>query len=168
VRFVLAVLLFGWALALPATAHPSHTSFAQIGWSADGTALEISLRVIPEDLEGVLGQREGEQLALQDNTAHRAIIAAWLQEEFVVRTGGQALPQQLAGLELGYDKTWIYFTVSAHQQQLLELENTVLQRYVRERGQLQINQVQRLWGPAAERLTFSDDKPQVLWQPAAL
>lgn len=76
--------------------------------------------------------------------AHRAMIAGWLQDEFVVRTSEGALPQKLAGLELAYDKTWIYFTISANRQQELHLANTILHRYNRERGQLQINQVQRL------------------------
>lgn len=152
-------------LALPVQAHPSHTSFAEIGWSETGAALEISLRVIPEDLENVLGLREGSPIALQDTAEHRAIIAAWLKDEFVVGSENQALPQHLVGLELAYDETWIYFTVTANKQQKLTLANAVLHGYNRERGQLQINQVQRLWAATGDRMTFTDTAPQQLWAP---
>lgn len=164
-RHLLPALLCLLALALPAQGHPSHTSFAEIGWGEDGTALEISLRVIPEDLENVLGLREGEPIALQDTPEHRNIIAAWLQDAFVISTAGRPLPQELVGLDLGYAKTWVYFTVSADQQQELQLLNTVMHRYNRDRGQLQVNQVQRLWEPAVQRMTFTSSEPQLLWKP---
>lgn len=73
------------------------------------------------------------------------------------------MPLQLVGLELGYDETWIYFTVSATRAQPLVLSNSVMHRYNRERGQLQINQVQRLWSSADDRMTFTDTEPQLLW-----
>ncbi len=164
-RLPLSALLCWLALTLPAQGHPSHTSFAEIGWSEDGGSLEVSLRVIPEDLESELGLRQGSPVMLQDTPEHRAMVVAWLRDAFVISAAGQPLRQQLAGLELGYDQTWIYFSVSADRRQELALAYTVLIEYNRERGRNQVNQARRLWGPANDRMTYTTAKRQLLWSP---
>lgn len=159
------VILCWLVLSVHAQAHPSHTSFTEIDWNENGNALEISLKLIPEDLESALGLREGKSIAIQDTPRHRAIIAAWLAEVFIVSVDDKPQALQLVGLELDYDQTWIYFTISADQQQVLVLKNVVLHSYIQQRGQQQINQVQRLWAAPHERMTFTDSVPQRLWTP---
>jgi Domain of unknown function (DUF6702) len=152
-------------LSIPLSAHPSHTSFAEIGWSDSGEQLEVSLRVIPEDLEAALANRSSQAVALQDTTEHRALVSAWLADNFVVSSDNFALPVQLVGMDLSYNQTWLYFTVTANPRQPLTLVNKVLLDISPERGQTQLNQVQRLWGPANDRMTFVEPDPQTLWTP---
>ncbi len=165
-KTVVVALLYWLALALPAAAHPSHTSFAEIGWNQAGNSLEVSLRVIPEDLEAELSQRTGEAIALQDNPQQRELIKRWLSSQFIV-SGVNQQPAQLTlvDMELGYDQTWLYFTIEANQGQRLQLANHILMAYNKERGRVQLNQIQRMWAPANDRMSFNNSDPQLIWEP---
>ncbi|AQA19607.1 hypothetical protein BST95_16560 [Halioglobus japonicus] len=162
-RLVAALLL-----ATQAWAHPSHTSFAEIGWSADGDALEVALRVIPEDVEELLSSRQQRQVVLVDTPEVRQWLEAWLNEEFRVYADGPSLPVQLQSLDLeSYRASWLFFTVAAPKANTLSLQNRLLLSHnTHERGRVQINTVQRLWQPASDRMTFTDEQPQPLWAPA--
>ncbi len=142
--------------ATPPQAHPAHSSFAELGWNESGTQLEVALRVIPEDLETVLSVQAGDRVVLQDTPALRQLLTTWLARNFIVRTaGGEAGAIELAGMELAYDKSWLYFTVALPRQDGLTLENRILQDLASEREHYQLNQVQRLWRGPKDRLQFS-------------
>ncbi|QFU75164.1 hypothetical protein EY643_05590 [Halioglobus maricola] len=148
-------------------AHPSHTSFAEIGWAESGEQLEVALRVIPEDLEEVLALQQGRAVTLMDSPAVQSMVHTWLSEEFRVYAGDSLLPIALVGMELeSYRASWLFFTVNASPDEKLTLQNRILIRHnSAARARVQINTVQRLWQPANDRMTFTDEHPQSLWVP---
>ena len=96
-----------------------------------------------------------------------ALVTLWLEDEFRVYRGAELLPIKLLGMELeDYRASWLFFTVSAPQEQALTLQNRILIRHNGARDRVQINTVQRLWAPANDRLTYTDEQPQSLWEPA--
>ena len=146
-------------------AHPYHSSFAEIGWSETGDALEVSLRVIPEDLETLLGWRAGRAVVLADSAAVRKMVGDWLADNFRVRVpGGEPLPLALVGLEAGPGESWLYFTVTAPRDQRLQLENRVLL----EISENQANRVRRLWEEPGSSLLYNREHTlHPLWNPAS-
>jgi Domain of unknown function (DUF6702) len=154
-------------LAAVAQAHPYHTSFAEIDWNEAGDALEVSLRVLPEDLETALTWRAGKAVVLAQNAEVQAQVAAYLQEHFQVLAedsasgAGTPLPLRLAGMEVAYNETWLYFTVAARPEMRLRLRNTVLMDV----DSTQTNRVQPLWGLPDNALVLTSAQPEIgLWQ----
>ena len=127
-RNSLLVALATALLAAGVMAHPSHTSFVEIGWSESGEQLEVALRVIPEDLEEVLAAQQGRHVTLMDSPAVRNMVTLWLNDEFRVYAGGTPLPVTVLGMELeSYRASWVFFTIDAPQEQALSLA-TITQR----------------------------------------
>ena len=159
--------LVAWLCLLPlvAQAHPSHTSFAEIAWSESGEQLEVALRVIPEDLEDVLALREQRKVALFFTDRMQVMLETWLRDDFAVSDGENDLKPEVLGMEVDHRAAWIYFTIDADAGRELTLAYRLLQRMNRDRGQVQINTLQRLWQPANDRLSFTDTSPQLIWVP---
>lgn len=159
----LPVLLMG-LLHLPAAlAHPWHTSFAEIDWAEDGATLEVALRVLPEDLETALTWRSGEAVVLVDTPALRALVLAYLAEHFFLRSeSGQTFrPDQLLGMDLAYDASWLYFTLPAPSEQRLYLHDSLLMDV----DSNQTNRVQPLWAAPDATLLLTPARPErLLWQ----
>lgn len=155
----LACGLLLWAAGT--AAHPYHTSFAELGWSAAGDALEVSLRVLPEDLETALTWRSGRAVRLVSGGGDD-LLAAYLAEHFQVRDGsGRVLPLELAGLEVAYDETWIYFTVAARPESRLTLRNTLLMDV----ESTQTNRVRTLWAAPGDALVLTGARPEAfIWR----
>jgi hypothetical protein len=142
-------------------AHPYHTSFAEIGWSEDNTVLEISLRVLPEDLETALTWRSGKAVVLGQSEAVQGLAEAYLRDHFqVLEAGRKPLSLSLVGIEANYDETWLYFTVAARPDMRLRLRNTVLMEVSRS----QTNRVRPLWASPEATLVLTREAPEApLW-----
>ncbi|GHD29455.1 DUF6702 family protein [Halioglobus pacificus] len=155
----LIALVLGLCVAL-AQAHPNHTSFAEVDWSEDRSSLEVSLRVIPEDLEQALAFISGAPVNLQQPDID-TLLAAYLQRHFqVADPQGSVAPVTLVGTSVQYRQTWLYFTLAAPAEQPLSLTNTLLLDTV----EGQVNQVRPLW--QAESLIFNaETSTQPLWRP---
>ncbi|TXS95769.1 hypothetical protein FV139_07850 [Parahaliea maris] len=159
-------LIWGLWLALvavPAWPHPWHTSFAEIDWAADGATLEVALRVLPEDLETALTWRSGEAVVLVDTPEVRTLVLAYLAEHFFLRSeSGQTLhPDELVGMDLAYDASWLYFTLPAPPEQRLYLHDSLLMDV----DSSQTNRAQPLWAAPADTLLFTPAQPELLlWQ----
>lgn len=163
-RVALLLSLFSTLVAPMALAHPQHSSNAELGWSADGARLEVSLALIPEDLEVALSERAGHPVILEQlpdshleeknfNTA--LLLDAWLAEHFqVVGTSGAPAIPRLEGMEVSYKEAWLFFTLEASREQALSLRNTILLDI----NPGQTNRVGRLWSPAGETLLFDQNR----------
>ncbi len=158
------VIIFGWLLqALPAVAHPPHTSYTEIGWNQAGDALEVSMRIVPEELEAALSWRtkNGKPVVLEDAAHSEALVERYLIESFQVRNAtSELMPITLVGMDVSYAETWLYFSVAASAQLQLSLRNRVLQ----ELESQQINHVHRLWRPIDDLQVHRQSGPeQLLW-----
>jgi Domain of unknown function (DUF6702) len=143
---VLAVALClscaGWVFA-----HPYHNSVAQITWkdtaapnsqsndfastrntnsTLSGT-LQVALKVIPEDLEAVLGIHHQRTVVLDDHPKTDKIIFDYLWQRFRVRNeAGKQLPMQWLGKQVNHNNTWLYFEILVSPSARLNLENRIL------------------------------------------
>lgn len=133
-------------------AHPSHDSYAELDWNEDGTSLEISLRVVPEDLESALSEFSRSPVVLGTPGANDKLIAAYLAEHFRIYNEAETVfPVVLVGTEVSYEETWIYFTVSSDKRQNLLLQNTLI---LAQRPQ-QANRVRYLWAKGQPDQVFT-------------
>lgn len=146
-------LLTGLLWVALASAHPNHSSYAELDWSDDATQLEVSLKVVPEDLERALSERSGTPFVLgQGSEGASALLESYLRERFRVHrasTGPGAL--NLLGLDVGHSETWIYFTVDANPAKDWVLEN----RLLLEIHESQSNRVRCLWTPPGTALLYN-------------
>lgn len=161
--FLCAALLLSVPLA---PAHPQHSSDAEMGWSADGARLEVSLGLVPEDLEAALSDRAGHPVVLEHlpdahleeknfNTA--LLLDSWLADHFQVRnTAGALAGVRLEGLDVSHKEALLYFTLEASRSDHLTLRNTALLDV----NPGQTNRVRRLWSPAAQTLHFDREQLQ--------
>lgn len=113
-------LPMGWvALALlavrAAMAHPFHVSLAEMEFNQEANAIEVALRVFPDDLELALREASGDdELVLERAENLAALVAEYLREAFVLtRAAGDAAPLRWVGLELNVKEAWLYFELLA-------------------------------------------------------
>ena len=152
-----ASLLLAAAFAGSAAAHPFHASYAELSWNRAGDALQVALRVIPEDLESALSRDAGSPVVLDPDAPPVALIEAYLERHFRISGagGGSGRPAFL-GLEVAYDETWLYFTLPiARSNAPLTLRNSLLFDV----AEAQSNRVRSLWAPDAPVLVFTAREP---------
>ena len=131
-------------LAPVAVAHPAHNSYTEIDWSEDGDGLEVSMRIIPEELETALSWQSplSTAIALENDAVSGPLVEAYLSQNFQVRDShSELMPVTLVGMDISYAESWLYFTVAASADERLSLRITVLQ----ELDKQQINVLRRLW-----------------------
>lgn len=150
-------------LAPLAAAHPAHNSYTEIDWSEDGNSLEVSMRIIPEELETALSWQSplGAAVALENEALSGPLVEAYLAENFQVRDShSELMPVTLVGMDISYAESWLYFTVAASASDRLSLRITVLQ----ELDKQQINVLRRLWQAPSDAYQHSYvSSEQLLW-----
>lgn len=106
-----------FALALPAGAHPIHTSIAEADYNRTSQKLEVALRVFVDDFETALSAHAKRRVSLEKTPPAEfdALARAYLAETFTVRTReGTLAAHQWVGRELkeGANELWFYFEVA--------------------------------------------------------
>jgi hypothetical protein len=142
-----------------AAAHPFHASYAELSWNEAGDALQVALRIIPEDLESALSRDAGTRVLLDPEAPPAALIEAYLERHFrVTAAAGTSGPPAFLGLEVAYDETWLYFTLPVERSAApLTLRNSLLFDV----AEAQSNRVRRLWAPQAPVLVFTGEEPSL-------
>ncbi|MEM0982771.1 MAG: DUF6702 family protein [Planctomycetota bacterium] len=103
-----------------AEVHPYHVAFAEATLTEDGTAIEVALRLWPDDLEKALRRFTGDsELNIETTPGVDEAIASYLGERFVLRaasSGGSSVPVaedappvRFIGKEIGAKHAWVYF-----------------------------------------------------------
>lgn len=150
-------------LAAQASAHPAHNSYCEIDWSEDGSTLEVSMRIIPEELETALSWQNplAPAVVLENEAVSGPLVEAYLSENFQVRDiHSELMAVTLVGMDISYAESWLYFTVAASASERLSLRITVLQ----ELDKQQINVLRRLWQAPGDTYQHShNSSEQLLW-----
>jgi len=153
----------GVLFALVAGAHPAHDSYTEVGWNQAGDTLEVSMRIIPEELETALAWQSstGSPVALENKAEANAAVEAYLAAHFQIRNdNSELMPVTLVGMDINYAESWLYFTVAAQSNQQLYLRNSMLL----ELEEQQVNRVRRLWrSPGDVYLHSHASAEQLLW-----
>ncbi|HEX8423318.1 MAG TPA: DUF6702 family protein [Pyrinomonadaceae bacterium] len=93
-----------------AAAHKFHTSFAEADYNAKEASLQITLRTFPDDLELVLGKRNGKSVRLDRKQEAEPLLVAYLQETFQLKNAkGELVKLSWVGMDAGVDSAWLYF-----------------------------------------------------------
>jgi hypothetical protein len=146
-----------------AAAHPAHNSYSEIDWSEDGKFLEVSMRIIPEELETALSWQNplGTAVVLENETLSGPLVEAYLSKNFQVRgSHSELMAVTLVGMDISYAESWLYFTVAAATSERLSLRITVLQ----ELDKQQINVLRRLWQAPGDTYQHKyNSSEQLLW-----
>jgi len=113
--YILSLALVASGLSLSrviptAAAHKFHTSFTEAEYNARERSLEITLRTFPDDLENILSRRKGKSVRLDQKKETEALLAAYLQETFQLKTArGETVKLSWVGMDAGVDSAWLYF-----------------------------------------------------------
>ena len=95
-------------------AHPFHVSIAEAEWNASSKTIEVALRVDPVDLELALRRRFRKPVDLDKTRDIEKLIAAWLQDTFVVRNADKKESKlDWVGCEITLKEAWLYFEFPA-------------------------------------------------------
>lgn len=158
-KFVNLLMLLTIAVLAPAaTGHPYHSSQAEAELNDETGRLEVSLKVIPEDLEGALGRRAGFEVSLEKTSKVDELILAYLSDHFQVSAGEENLPLSWVGKEVSAQGCWLYFEVLVSKD--LEggrLRNTVLF----EMEASQVNVVRIKVGNKRHSFLFNQERPEL-------
>lgn len=90
-RALAKIAFFAFSLVNPATAHPIHTSYAEVDFRPALGKLEIALRLFTDDMEAVLSKRTGRKVTLASASTPEieALLQDYLRETFVVKPPGR-------------------------------------------------------------------------------
>lgn len=153
--FRLGLLLATLLPVIAASAHPSHGSYAEVEWNADG-GLDVALRFAAEDMERALSVRAAQPVVLRDEPAVRRLLGDYIGTHFhfLAAPGSPAI--HLVGMELDHRASWIYFTLAAPpSREEATLRNSLLMDV----EPSQTNRVRRLWAPDEPVLVFTSVEP---------
>ena len=95
-------------------AHPFHVSIAEAEWNASSKTIEVALRVDAVDLELALRRRFRKPVDLDKTRDIEKLIAAWLQDTFVVRNADKKESKlDWVGCKITLKEAWLYFEFPA-------------------------------------------------------
>jgi ribosomal protein L23 len=96
----------------PAMTHPYHVTMAEAEWNKKTGALEIGLKLRPEDLERALSAGHKKRITLDKTAKYDKILAAYLAKHFLVKdSSGKTQALKFVGKELNLKSLWLYFEV---------------------------------------------------------
>jgi len=94
--------------AQTARAHPYHTTNAEARVDRSTYTLQVSLRVLPEDLEEALRRSTGQARAVE--ALDTADLVAYLRRRMIwTHDGGTRMPPRWVGRELAPREVWLHF-----------------------------------------------------------
>lgn len=128
-RLLLVVLVFAAASvssSLFYALHPFHVSIAEMEFDAETKKLEVALRVWPIDLEKVLRLKSKEAVDLDKTENIDELIAAYLQESFLVqKEDSDPIKIEWVGKEIDAKHAWLYFEIPVDGPMDLLISNRV-------------------------------------------
>ncbi|MCA9713838.1 MAG: hypothetical protein KC468_03980 [Myxococcales bacterium] len=140
-----------------ARAHPYHASLAELDRDPRTGALEVALRLIPEDLARALNRSAGRPVDLDDPGAREAPTRAYVARSFLVTRprspGGPPRPvaPRWLGMEVTIKEVWLYFAFALAPE---AARVTLLNRALFELEPQQINTVDARVGSRRASLVF--------------
>jgi hypothetical protein len=152
-------MLFVVILTQPTSAHPHHSSIAQLQYSAECDCFEVSLKLETESLEAALArQSNGVRKPLESSESDTA-LQNYIASLFKLRSlEGQVQKMRWVGKDIKPAVTWVYFMLAADGD-AFELSNRLL--FSEEKSQ--INSVQVLGTQPAKMLRYNANN-QGVWQ----
>ncbi len=101
-------------LAQTASAHPYHTSTLELSLNADGSVLQMSLRMLPEDVEQIASERAGKALTLRDERQVLEYMRKYISRYLQMRQHGQPLHLEHWSMEWEPQQVLFYFQAHVH------------------------------------------------------
>ncbi len=104
-------------LAADAAAHPYHASLAELDLNQETGALELALRLIPEDLARALGRLPGvaRRVELEQGAAAAPLAYRYVRRKFLVTlpdasaaSGRRPVAPRWVGMEVSIKAAWLY------------------------------------------------------------
>lgn len=154
ISFFMLVAFGLWASVTHA--HKFHHSLAEVTINSDRQALEVALKVIPEDLETALESQVGKRVNLESTKDIDKEIVKYLWGSFQFSSeAGRQLDMVWVGKEITHKAAWLYFEIPFKTEKNLIVKNTILDGV--SHGQ-QINTLVVTRGGEKKRLVFGDGK----------
>jgi hypothetical protein len=90
-------------------AHKFHASFATLNYNEQTRAVEVTMRIFPDDLEAALSKQLGKSVKLDKRKESSLMIMNYLGKTFELKKNGRLQAFRWVGVELGVDSAWLYF-----------------------------------------------------------
>jgi hypothetical protein len=110
--------------------HPFHMSVFEINHNGKTSAIEITCKIISEDMESILRTKNGiavDLAAVKDQEKNEKMINTYLQQNFSLKLDGNAVEMKMVGFEKEKESVYVYFEIAnVKAVKKIELMNKVL------------------------------------------
>lgn len=152
-RTVFSVILV-LAFVSIASAHPFHSSVAEMEWNEEATCFEVTVQMAPHDLEQTLRKLTGKKLMLEEKDSKEAVFD-YVKSEFRLVVDGTPATIKPVGFEVNPRHAIVYFEVSLPKgRSSMQVENKLLLNIHHQVNTLTIRQSGK---PLA--LNFTEESP---------
>ncbi len=107
-------LLVALSLSQWASAHKFYMSITEMQYNENNGYLEIIIKLFTDDIEKALEQQSDSSIFLgtpKESSQADELLQNYLQKNFTLKTGQQALDIRFLGKEVDKDYTWAYLEV---------------------------------------------------------
>lgn len=131
ILILMAVFIF-----CTASKHPFYLSVTDLKYSEKEKAIQGSVKIFTNDLEGALKKKHNKTIDLiniKDTVTTKKILSDYLKEHLQISPEGKQKEYQLLGFEREEEATWIYIELkNCPKPKSLVVENTILYDHIKE------------------------------------
>lgn len=140
--------------------HPFYLSVTDLKYNEKEKALQGSVKIFVNDLEGALKKQEGRTIDLinpKDTVRTKKLLNDYLKKHLNFKINGKVQPYSMLGFEQEQEAIWVYIEAAACPfPKKTEIENTILYDFIS--GQANIVHLE----VKGERKSFKVDNPEKL------
>jgi len=139
--------------------HPFYLSVTDLKYNEKEKALQGSVKIFVNDLEGALKKQEGKTVDLvnpKDTVRTKKLLEDYLKKHLAFKINGKAFTYNMLGFEQEQEAIWIYIEAKCPLPKKLEIENSILYDFLS--GQSNIVHLE----VKGERKSLKVDNPEKL------
>ena len=120
--------------------HPYHVAVFEVNYNAKDTSLEVTCKLISEDLESILRTKSGGAIDLAsvpDQEKNRKLINDYISKNLSIRLEGVPVKLEILGFEKEKASVYAYFEAkNLTQPKKIGIKNTVLYDLTKDQAQI--------------------------------
>ena len=120
--------------------HPFHVSVFEVNYNGKDSALQVTCKLISEDLESILRTKNGgtvDLATLPDKAKNEQMINAYFQQNLSIKLDGAPVALKLVGFEKEKESVYAYFEAkNLSSPKKIEIKNTVLYDLTKDQAQI--------------------------------
>ena len=120
--------------------HPFHVSVFEVNYNGKYSALQVTCKLISEDLESIIRTKNGgtvDLASVPDKAKNEQMINAYFQQNLAIKLDGAQVALKLVGFEKEKESVYAYFEAkNLSSPKKIEIKNTVLYDLTKDQAQI--------------------------------